>query len=192
MIGDTGTGKTYLVSQLVQLKEHVVILRTKPDDIKFAGFTRFQKARAMDDWHNDHILLDPKYEDQARQAWEMLERAWRQGGWTVVIDEQWYAEQELKMRQMIVRLLTQGRSLGITVVCGVQRPVEISRFMLSQSKHIFTFQIDGGDMDRVKQATTPRIVEAVESLTGHDFVYFNRSKKLIAKGNARTLNRIFV
>jgi hypothetical protein len=192
VVGETESGKTFLVTKLADMREHVVILRTKPDDNKFPGFLHTAKARAMDDWHNQHILLEPKYDEQARQAWEMLERVWRHGGWTVIIDEQWYVEQELKMRHMIVRLLTQGRSKDITVVNGVQRPVEISRFTISQSKHVFIFSLEGRDVKTVADATSPRIIEPVSQLTipKHDFIYYHRGRKILAKGNARALNRI--
>lgn len=57
-VGDTGTGKTFLVSQLVRARKYVVIFRTKPDDIRFDGFKKVRRAEAMDDVKgNDRILL---------------------------------------------------------------------------------------------------------------------------------------
>ena len=43
------------------------------------------------------------------------------------------------------RLLTQGRSKGISVVTGMQRPARISRFALSESTHTIAFFLEGRD-----------------------------------------------
>jgi len=189
-VGDTGTGKTYLVSKLVQLRKYVVIFRTKPDDIKFDGFRTVRRATAMDDIYRTRLLLAPLHEHQMREGYEMLDRVWHQGGWTVVIDELWYVEKMLKLREYVERLLTQGRSKDISVIVGMQRPAQISRFAISQCTHLFTFRIEGRDLQIVKESTTPRIVEPVQELTGHNFVYYNRASREVAVGNARKLDTI--
>jgi hypothetical protein len=192
VIGDTGTGKTYLVSKLIALRNYVVVLRTKPDDIAFPGFRRFTTAKAgMEDWRNNKILLEPDYRFQAREGAEMLEYAWSQRKWTIVVDEGWYAER-LGLQKLMERLWTQGRSVKISLVVGMQRPVEISRFTISQATHLFTFRVEGRDLKTIRDSTTPRIVEPVHSLTGHDFIYFNRPGRFLARGNARRLDRIII
>ena len=188
-VGDTGTGKTYLIAELVKQREYVVIFRTKPDDIKFPGFTTVRKAEAMDDWHNNKILLVPKHADQLIEGFRMLTKAWDHGRWTIVIDEQWYAER-LGLKPYIERLLTQGRSVGISVITGMQRPAMISRFAISQCTHLFTFRVDGRDLDTIKLATTPRIVPAVNRLEGKNFAYYNRAQRIVAIGNAKKLGAI--
>jgi hypothetical protein len=190
-VGDTGTGKTYLVSQLVKLRQYVVIYRTKPDDIKFPGFVRAKKATALDNVNNERILLTPDYEQQPRQGYEMLEAVWHHGNWTVVIDELWYAEQ-MGLRKHIERLLTQGRSKGISVIVGMQRPAQVSRFAISQCTHLFTFRTEGRDTKTIAEATTPRIIEPINELQGHNFVYFYRKARTLAIGNARQMDRVLV
>lgn len=191
-VGDTGTGKTYLISKLVELRQYVVIFRTKPDDIKFAGFRKARTVAALDDLYETRILLEPKPGQQMRQGYELLTRIFEQGGWTVVIDEEWYVEARLHLTEYVEQLLTQGRSKKISVVVGMQRPARISRFVISQCTHLFTFRLEGRDLQTVKEATTPRMVEPISSLTGHDFAYYHRAKRLVAKGNARALDRILV
>lgn len=188
-IGDTGTGKTYLVSKLVDLRQYVIVFRTKPDDIKFPGFRKAATVKAMDDMYETRILLEPKHGQQMRQGYELLTRVWDQGGWTIVIDEEWYVEARLHLTEWVETLLTQGRSKKISVIIGAQRPARISRFAISQCTHLFSFRIEGRDLQTIKEATTPRIVGPIASLTGHDFVYYNRSLRVVAKGNARVLER---
>ncbi len=188
-VGDTGTGKTFLVSKLVQLRTYVVIFRTKPDDIRFPGFKTVSRAEDMEDWRSERLLLSPRYEHQALEGYRMLEKAWQHGRWTIVIDELWYAE-KLGLKAYIERLLTQGRSKKISVICGMQRPAMISRFAISSCTHLFTFRLEGRDIQTVRDATTPRIVPAIESLTGKDFAYYNRAKRIVSIGNAKRLNEI--
>lgn len=189
-VGDTGTGKTYLVSRLVQLREYVVILRTKPDDIKFDGFRRAKTAAAMDDMFKTRILLQPEHSKQQKEGFAMLDRVWEQGGWTVVIDELWYVEKLLKLGPWVERLLTQGRSKDISVIVGMQRPAQISRFAISQCTHLFSFRVEGRDLQTIKESTTPRIVEPINDLRKHDFVYYNRATRDIRIGDAKMLDRV--
>lgn len=188
-VGDTGTGKTYLISQLVAARKYVCVFRTKPDDIKFPGFVTARKAERMDDLYTDRILLAPSYEHQAFEGYQMLEKAWRQGNWTIVIDELWYAER-IGLKPYIERLLTQGRSKGVSLIVGMQRPAMISRFAISQCTHLFSFRVDGRDADTIKLATTPRLLDAIQTLDGHDFAYYHRAKRIVATGNARNLGAI--
>jgi hypothetical protein len=189
-VGDTGTGKTYLVSRLVELRKHVVIIRTKPDDIKFKGFKTARKASAMDSMYDTRILLTPEHSYQMREAYGALERAWEQGSWTIVVDELWYIEKMLKLGPLVERLLTQGRSKKISVVVGMQRPAQISRFAISQCTHLFTFRVEGRDLQIIKESTTPRIVDPIANLQGHHFVYYNRAQRLVATGDAKRLDRV--
>lgn len=193
VVGRTGSGKTYLISKLVQLRKYVVIFRTKPDRNKFPGFATVRKASAMDHWGSERILLEPSYERQAVEGYEMLDRAWRDGGWTVVIDENWYAEAHLGLKPYIVRLLTQGRSKDISVVVGMQRPVDISRFALSEITHLFVFRTEGRDLKfSLRDSTNDAIVPAVRALRGHDFVYYNAAKDELTAGNANKLDHILI
>lgn len=191
-VGDTGTGKTYLVSKLVELRQYVVVLRTKPDDIRFDGFRKARRASAMDDLYETRILLTPEHSHQMREGYEMLERVWQMGGWTVVIDELWYVEKLLRLSPSVERLLTQGRSKGISVIVGMQRPAQVSRFAISQCTHLFTFRVDGRDLQTIKEATTPRIVPPVSSLRRYQFAYYHRGERTVAIGNAKTLDRVIV
>lgn len=193
VIGDTGTGKSYLVSKLVRMRRYVVVYKTKPDPddaTKWRGFHRARRAQAMTDPRNDRILLTPEYRHQPREGWQAMEYAWQQGQWTFVIDELLYAER-MGLRNSIERLLTQGRSKKISTIVGMQRPAWTTRFAISQSTHLFTFRLEGRDIKTVADATTPRLVPLIASLNGFDFAYFNRRERTVSIGNARRLGAIF-
>lgn len=98
--------------------------------------------------------------------------------------------EQIGLRPWIERLLTQGRSLGISVVYGQQRPVTTSRFVISQCSHLFCFRVEGRDAKTVAESTTPRILPVLDSLTGHDFAYYHRPTRTVAIGNASRLGAL--
>ena len=189
VIGTTGTGKTYLVSKLVELREHVVILRTKPDDIEFEGFREFRTAKAMEDWRNNHLLIRPKYEQQPSVCYDVLDKVWRMGRWTIVVDEFFYV-QRLGLAKSLERLLTQGRSKRISLVLGMQRPVQVTRFALSEITHLFAFRIEGRDLRTLKDSTHPDIFEPTKTLQKYQFMHYHVATKSTRIGTAQTLTKV--
>lgn len=198
VVGDTGTGKTFLLSRLAAFRTHVVMLRTKLDttlEPEFKGFKHADSASILDDGRYDKIVLTPKYREQGKQGYAMLEKVWQHGRWCVMIDELWYADQQLGLRSMIDRLLTQGRSARITVVAGMQRPAYVSRFALSQCTHVFSFRVEGRDLKTMREAFTNRLAPLIDddspqAVSGHDFAYFNRARRIVTVGNAARLQEI--
>jgi hypothetical protein len=171
------------------MRRYVVVFKTKPDPddaSKWTGFHRIRKASGIQNERHERFLLEPIYREQAIEGWRVMERVYQQGGWTIVIDEGWMAEQ-LGLRPQIEKLLTQGRSKGISVVYGQQRPVTTSRFVISQCTHLFCFRVEGRDAKTVAESTSPRMLPALESLTGHDFAYYNRAARVVATGNTSHL-----
>lgn len=196
IVGDTGTGKTFLMSRILPYRSHVVVLKTKRDDTwkEFTGFRRVKDTRGMEDQYGDKLIIDPPYEKQAEVGYTMLEKAWRHGGWTVVIDELWYTER-LQLRPQMERMLTQGRSEGITAIVGMQRPVFVSRFALSQCTHVFSFRVEGRDVKVMKDAFSEKMVPYIDvnsptAIGGHDFVYYHRPTRSVTVGNARTIEKV--
>lgn len=189
VIGDTGSGKSFLMSQLVQMKEYAVVFQTKTDDIVYDGFRVVKDTKSLDNIHSNKILLRPEYKKQAVEGYRMLKKMYEQGGWAGFIDEHWYAER-LGLKPYIERNVTQGRSLKISMVMGMQRPVQISRFILSQSEHVISFRVEPRDLRILAEATTDKIVGPIQSLNKYEFIYFNRTERILAKGTAKTLGSI--
>lgn len=202
IVGQTGSGKTHLIDRLVrENRQYVVVFKTKDDpedkDKYWRGFKRVETVKGLDDTRYTRFLLHPPlgktrdpYEHQAREFWRLIDKVFKQGGWTVVFDEQWYIEHFLKGKEGVEMLLTQGRSKGISVVMGAQRPVEISRFALSQASHVVMFRGDRRDADTLGRATSVAVRPVVESLREHDFAYWHQRTRSIVKGNARSLTRV--
>lgn len=193
LVGDTGSGKTYLASRLVRYRAYDVVIQTKSDDIHFAGHRRIRSAAQMavnPNRSEARYILDPPYQRQGAEVSRAIERVWAEGGWTVVFDETWYLTQQLKLGRSLDRLLTQGRSLGLSVVCGMQRPAQISRFVLSQCTHLFAFASEGRDVQTLAEAFTPRLKEAMADLRPHEYVYFDRRSRKVSYGYTQQLGSL--
>lgn len=165
------------MAALLPARSHTVVFRSKPDKVKFPGYRTIKKADELDDVKHERFLLAPKYEDQAPQFWQALELVWKQGGWCAVMDELFYLDQ-LGMRPRIERLLTQGRSVGVSMVSGMQRPVSVTRFALGESTHLISFSLEGRDAKEFRDATHPAVLDEVTSLENHEFVWFKQPRSL--------------
>jgi ABC-type oligopeptide transport system ATPase subunit len=187
VVGDTGSGKTFLLSRLLPLRGYVVFLKTKADstvDRQFQGFAKIRTVAAMS-VSEHYYVLDPSPGKRTGVFEHFLEKALAEGGWTVAIDELFYAQNKLGLGSYIEEFLTQGRSQGLTVVAGMQRPVSVTRFALAESTWTFVFSQEGRDAKTVAEVTTPRMRPEVETLNRYEFACFNRKTRRIVRGRAQ-------
>lgn len=178
VIGQTGTGKSTLAAWLLQSRRYKMVLKSKPDTVRYDTDRTVRKAAELDDSRYDSFTLNPDYERQAYEFWGALERAWKHGGWTVYGDELFYLSDRLRLEPMFERLLTQGRSKHITVAVGMQRPVRVTRFALSELTHVLSFRLEGRDAKELSHATTASVEREVVDLPEHHFVWYRRPDKL--------------
>ena len=191
VIGTNGTGKTYLMSVLADMRRYVVVVKTKADDIKFINFIKDRRGTHLNTLYADKILLDPPFHRQSSIIRKALFDIWETGNWNVFLDELYYIDR-LGLRGLTDMLLTQGRSKKISVITGMQRPVWITRFALSECTHIFCFRLEGRDLKTISDITNDDFAEVVASLdrSKHEFAHFHVPSATIAKGNANSLERI--
>ncbi|MDE2040613.1 MAG: hypothetical protein KGJ45_11455 [Elusimicrobia bacterium] len=116
--------------------------------------------------------LRPRYEAQRREFALALELTWKEGGWCNYLDETFYLDEELGLRPLIARGMTQGSGKGITMACGIQRPVGVTRFVLSQALHIICFHMEGRDVKELEYATNRAMADAVQRLGKHEFAWY--------------------
>ena len=189
LIGPTGLGKTTLALELLPLRNYVVVLGTKPRDEKLSALTG-KGYVLMKDWpeHNDHelrnrILLWPRMEKttdvkgQQKVVGRALADIFRQGRWAVYVDELRYVSETLKLRGLLELIWQQGRSLGVSLIGGTQRPVHVPLMMFDQATHLFFWRDnDDANLKRIGgigslDAATVRA--SVASLPKHHTLYVN-------------------
>src|SRR5215471_7225455 len=151
LLGSTGTGKTELLEQLVSLRKHVVVFRVKSDTLAWRKFRRTDSARSMtwpwarkDDEGAVRLLLHPPPERRADEFRQAIRTAYRQGNWTLAFDEL-HEMMQLGLEQDLINIYSEGRSEGVTLIGGTQRPTEVTRkgtqrWAFSQLTHLFAFQ----------------------------------------------------
>lgn len=192
LTGDTGSGKTTLANVLLYARGYTLALRSKSDDAPLPG-ARIKRGNEFGIYPDvNRYLLDPPYDSQMAAFWNALETVWRQGHWTVYLDELWYLTQLRdndghKLGTKIDMLLTQGRSKKITVVSGMQRPVNVSRYALSQSTHIISFAGEGRDIKILDDVAGKQFALTVAELGRYEFAWFYRPDRQIWRGRVQDL-----
>lgn len=148
LIGPTGSGKTSLLTRLLEKREYVAVCATKPRDATmdylisggYQVFPRWPNLSAKQAprrviWPDaTHIDSD---ETQKLVFADMYKHIYREGGWCLVIDEGYIFSEELRLKRQMRQVWSQGRSIGITQVVGTQRPRWIPTEMYDQSRHLF-------------------------------------------------------
>lgn len=191
IIGDTGSGKTYLINALGDYRTYWLFLRTKredPRDDPMDRKWRRVKRIADVDTTGEKWLIDPPSNMRAREGFMLLGKAEREGSWTVGVDELFQCT-KIGLGPRIEELITTSRSNKVTFVCGVQRPVGFTRWALAECTHAFIFSSEGRDYKTLTEAFTPRLKDVLPKLNfyKHEFAYYNRRTRDLFIANARDL-----
>ena len=186
ILGYPGSGKSTLAAKLLLPRKYLLVLKSKPDKVRYQA-TVATKAVAMDDPRKSRLVLTPKYEHQRGEFYQALDKAWKQGGWTVYVDELFYLDDKLHLREPVDRLLTQGRSKYLSIFTGMQRPSLVTRFAISQATHVISFIAEGRDAKILGEATNRTVEQAVMALGEHQFVWFYRPQRKLWIGRYQDL-----
>lgn len=188
LIGPTGQGKTTLLVQLVPKHPYVTVFATKPRDETMdhflnQGYVKLERWRSLDPRDYPKRVLWPdatrmdSREHQRVIFTDAMERIYREGGWTVVIDETWYVANTLKMADYIKLYLLQARALGISLVNASQRPAFIPLEIYDQSTHLFFFRDnDESNLRRlsgISWRSADLIRAVIADLDRHQVLYIN-------------------
>lgn len=149
LIGPTGSGKTNLAFWLLPQHKYLVMLATKPRDKSLTAFGKSHGFKIYKEWPNVSAKQAPRrviwpkasdiHSDKAQQAvfFHALNTIYRQGGWTVYMDELFYMVQVLGLGKVVKVYLLQARAMDISLVVGSQRPSWIPVEVYDQSTHLF-------------------------------------------------------
>lgn len=190
-IGPTGVGKTTLSLNLMDRRDFATIVGTKPKDsvlVKFAkdnGYKiipEFPRYRTSDGTM-DKLLLWPRFKafkDLARQRQSIghgLQTMFMQNNWAINVDEAFYLTNQLRLQKELELLWTQGRSNGISLMAGTQRPAHVPLFIYDQATHVFFWRDnDERNLRRIGgigALNSNLIRNTVMRLPEHTFLYVN-------------------
>lgn len=168
LVGPTGTGKTTLALELLPIRDFVLAIATKQRDpvlyrLEEQGYLRQDRFSIPADVHPRVVLAAPLPQgadslgEQREIVKEALLAVYRQGGWCVYLDELRYITDYLRLARDVELLWQQGRSAGISVIGGTQRPAFVPLAAYDQATHVFFWR----DNDR-------RNLERIGGLGAHD------------------------
>lgn len=190
-IGPTGQGKTTLCIALLERRKYPVVIATKPrdevlDDVKkyeYKIVREWPPSRFYRPEREPKLCLWPPAERlrglarQRRVIASFLEDAFESGGYAIFADEVRYLTHNLKLNDDIVRMLLQGRSMGVSLVCSTQRPRHVPVEIYGQSTHLFLFrESDRANLQRLSEiggVNTDEIKKIVQRLPQYHFLYVN-------------------
>jgi len=198
----TNAGKTTLMSEIVNIRRHVVVMVSKVHDDTFRD--EFKGWRIVADWkdvrpQDEKVLLWPKGGRTLRETVMKQRAVFKRAfdaigngrGWCVVIDEMHYmaSAQFCNLDAEIAILHHQGRSQKLTMVTLTQRPSWIPRIIYSSVTHAYIARTrDVEDLKKLSNfggQDAKELGAAVVRLPSrHDYVYINPQGDL----PARTVN----
>ncbi len=193
LIGQTKSGKSTVAAELLKRRHWLIVFRSKTDQarqaIEYPVEKLVRKTSDLDWIKFSRYELRPRYHEQRREFALALDKANREGGWCCYLDETYHIDEELKLRPLINEAMTQGSGKGVTMVCGIQRPVGTTRFVLSQSLHVISFGMEGRDVTELAHATSDTMADVVLGLERFAFAWYERATRAVwcGKLNLETL-----
>lgn len=198
LVGRSGSGKTTFAREILKLRDFVCVFGTKTKDPSLYDPLVKQGYRLVDEWNPEQIdqsrvIFRPPLAAPTAQALAAQQEAFRTamlrvfrvGGWTIYWDEARYLSETLKLSNEMNLLWLQGRSLGVTIVAGTQRPVSVPINMFEQSRFLATFRITGADDRRTMAAYTganqPVVQEAAAILPRHEVMFVDGETDFICR-----------
>lgn len=186
IIAPTGGGKTTLMRELIPYREFVMLLVAKARDDTLNGLEGFTDLETPEPWAKKVLIKPPFHkrnpEKTKRVQHEYFRRAlltaFAQENWAVFADEVRWLAKDLDLADILIMMLLQGRSLGISMVASTQRPKFIPLEFYDQPTHLMLFKDnDDNNLKRLADigGTVNRqaLMRSVPKLERHHFLYVN-------------------
>jgi hypothetical protein len=199
IIGLTGTGKTTVASEILDIRGYVCAIAVKRKDDTLERF-REQGYRVIRKWPPDYNFTHVVYwvkpeslsDDMGKQRADLhaaLNRMYMSGGWSIFLDDVGYMSGMLQLHKDIGMLLSLGRSCNITVVAAMTRPVSvvarIPKETLNQCRHVIIFRYTNEDEIKatavIAGISSKDMLQLHRELNEHDFLYVGERGTFIVK-----------
>lgn len=190
LIGPTGLGKTTMLLNMLPMHPFVTVFATKPRDktmaslIRNEGYTRFERwPNGLDPVQYPRRVIWPdasrldSYAIQKQVFGDAFAKIYREGGWTLALDETWYVDDILGLSKEIKTYLLQARSLDISLVSAFQRPAWVPRELYSSSTHLMFWrtndETDLKSLSGIGFRSASLIRDVVSDLDLYQVLYIN-------------------
>lgn len=193
ILGPTKSGKTTLALDIVEIRDYVLGIFTKPEDpLLDEVVTRgWRMTKKLDIQVQDGVVLDrriayhsvyrsgtirQKEQRQAVAVQAAFDYVFDAGKWCVFADEGVWLTQHLGLSRELQAFWYQGRTSDISLVLLAQRPAWVPRAAYSQAEHVFFFHTaDREDQKRFADLGGGVDLDVVRALVAglerHQFLY---------------------
>jgi hypothetical protein len=201
IIAQTGGGKSYLIGNgiLPHIEdERVLIIDVKGDDPTYAEIGKpvdkipHRGWRTFNDWlsgakpreHWYRLVVKDDWTDARAQVQKALADVYREGNWTVVLDETRALTEarvpSLNLGGYVEQMWLRGRSRGICVVAATQGPRWVPRSFYEQAQFHWIGAVEDEDSQkRLREigGMERHHLESLKYLEQYHYVYTDRLSK---------------
>jgi energy-coupling factor transporter ATP-binding protein EcfA2 len=189
VIGPTGSGKTFIVRDLLSLKKHAVAIGTKSKDKTLEAYEFTRRETWPPEWNEHHILLwkKPKnlgdYREQQALVYLTMNDLYKRGGYALYFDDLYYVAITLNLKRPVQMLYTQVRSQGVSIIASMQRPAWVPLEAVSQATYLTIFKIRSRlDVERAADGMgcdRKELMLAIGALEEYEFLLCENGKEPI-------------
>lgn len=206
LVGKTGSGKTHIALELLDMRTYSLILATKRRDPLLqeagAGYKVVEDMNEIPRTENGtpvyrHVIVwpgraitneDDRLNMQRNAIKNTLATTERQGNWTVLSDETMWLYDRLRLKAELDSVWYQGRSSGISFIANAQRPTRVPRLMISSASHLFlSYVSDKRDLEPLREIAGVVPAELIERTLPtldwerHEFLYVGADTGYVAR-----------
>lgn len=142
-------------------------------ELDWPGFRITDNAGVALSQEFKHVIYRPSHVGAVNG---IMEGVYQQGGWNIFVDEVYAISNRGNVTSYppaYLALLTRGRSRGITVWSGMQRPRLVPGFVFTEGTHFYVFRVaDAMDRKRIAEFTLAEMRDFWPER--YAFAYYNR------------------
>lgn len=175
--GRTGSGKTTLALRILMSSAMPWLVLDPKEGITRRDVPGVRLVRAYNKGLPRQVIqLPTNVEIDAWWWWDdIIRAAWKDRRRLIYVDELTLTNpSETKLAPPLARAIRTGRSRGVPVWIGSQRPSGIPSTVFTEAEHFFVFSLNfARDREKVISFTHDKLEHMLSELSGHDFVYYN-------------------
>lgn len=167
LIGDTGSGKTYLAERMAAYFPSVQYLDPKGEFQPQVPYHRTNDLRQA--WRmKGHVLVRPKDSQDHRDWWEYYLAAMlkKRKDCVILVDEVYLlgGMNHTSYPKTLAKIAVVGRSKGLPLWSGIQRPKFAPTVLFAQAEHWYIFPLGDTDLDVLKGWVPEEAIVAIRQL----------------------------